>query len=68
MKMIFIIGPIKFGQSWKKIILDEEQDRKVEEEMNEEDTDKEDEEMNECALESIESNDDIGWKIYSMFI
>jgi len=34
--------------------------------MNEEDTDKE--EMNEYDLESIESDDDIGWKIYSMFI
>ena len=27
-----------------------------------------DEEMNEYDLESIESDDDIGWKIYSMFI
>ena len=34
--------------------------------MNEEDTDKE--EMNEYDLESIESDDDIGWKIYSMFL
>ena len=34
--------------------------------MNEEDTDKE--EMNEYDLENIESDDDIGWKIYSMFI
>jgi len=55
-KMIFIIGPIKFGKSWKKIILDEELDRKEEEEMNEYD------------LESQESDDDIRWKIYSMFI
>ena len=34
--------------------------------MNEEDTDKE--EMNEYDLESIESDDDIRWKIYSMYI
>ena len=36
--------------------------------MKQEDMDKEDEEMNEYDLESIESDDDIGWKFYSMFI
>ena len=36
--------------------------------MNEEDMDTEDEEMNEYDLESKESDDDIGLKIYSMFI
>ena len=36
--------------------------------MNEEDMDKEVEKINENDLESIESDDDIGWKIYSIFI
>jgi len=36
--------------------------------MNEEDMDKEDKEMNEYDLESKEIDDNIGWKIYSMFI